>query len=459
MMNKNYKLMGLVLVLLVGLVGLTSLVSADSDLYDITEIAVDGITVWEDSVTLDVATGVELDNELEIEVYIDGTGMDTDACYDIDTGYDCPIDVKVKVWLGGYEYDDIEVTSATFDIEPGVSYRRTLTLELPEDMDVEEDNLYTLYVEVFDDENDERASVDLFTERPRHSLKVQDVVYDSSVDAGDMLPVEVRIENLGETKEEDIRVDVSLVDAEGNVVASDAEYLDELAAWELDNEDEESSESIDLLLSLGDNLKTGSYDLVVELSYNRGHDSLELKSSVYLTGVEEEEVVEGVEAPKGPRVTITLSSDDLDVVAGEDATFTLTFLNTGDRAESFTVDVQGISQWAESAVSPSSVLVDAGQTKDVTVSLAVDESASGINGFSVLVLNQQGRLIKDVSMSAEVAEADVGLLSDSGSMLKVGFIALIVLVIIVGLIIAFRRLNDDDDDDDPLEPKEGKTYY
>ena len=343
-MNNYTKLTSLVLVLLIGLVGLTALVSADSDVYQITKVEVDGVTVYEDEDADgvpeidegDIAVGIEAGESVEVELEVYGSavdeGADCDETADDEDEDTCVVEVKAKAWVGGYEYDDVEDTSSTFDIEPGVTYTKTLTLEIPEDVDVgdedDDGNDYTLYVEVFDEQDDERVSLDTSVERPRHALDIQDVLYDSSVDAGDSLDVEVRLENLGEEKEEDIKVEVEI---EG--VDSDADYVNELAAFEIADEDEESSDSAHLTLMLDEDMESDYYDLLVTVTYDRGHTTVEESYTLWVEGSEVEEAEEEVEEEAKAEVSVSLSSTDLEAVAGQSSSFTLTFANAGEASE------------------------------------------------------------------------------------------------------------------------------
>lgn len=439
-MNKNLKSISMVLALLIGLLGLTAVVSADSDFYSITSVEIDGTEVFGE----DVISGVELDDSIEIRVKIEGTGTSL-TCPDGDVD-DCTVEAKVKVWIGGYEYDEIETTSSTFDIEPNVSYTKTLTLDLPSDMDVE-DNDYTLYVEVYDSEDSEEESYDLFAERPSHSLNIVDVIYDSTVDTGDSMPIEVRVENLGDTKEEDIKVEASL---EG--LDSYSEYIEELAAFEEDNEDEESSDSADLFLEIPENVETGSYTLTITLTYNRGHEVLEETYTVYING--EESTIEGTTS-----TVVNIDSTSLQGTQDEDTTTTLTFTNAGSATETYTISANGETQWAASEINPSTITIAHGESQTVSIKMTPDSDASGSYDWSLQILDSEGTLVKDIAMTMNVKE-DNGLFDNSSSMLKVGFVILIVLIILIGIIVAFRKMKDDDDDDeDELEPKEGKTYY
>ena len=445
-MNKNLKVLSIITVLLVGLLGLSALASADSDLYDITQVKVNGITMSSSTVS-----DVELDDSTEVEVYLDGTGnSSTCPSGNVD---DCDTDVRVKVWIGGYEYDDIEATSSEFTVEPGVSYKKTLTLDIPSDLDVSDSNDYTLYVEVYDSDDSERESYSLFAERTNHYLNIVDVLYDSSIDAGETSSVEVRVENLGDSKEEDIKVEASLGDLD-----STAEYINELAAYEEDNEDEESSDSVMLQLSVPQGTESGYYDLTIKVSYNRGHDDVEETYKVWVNGEESGSSSSSESSSSDEaKTTISLSSTSIDGTEGKDSTFTLTFTNTGTESQTYTVTVNGEDQWASSDVSPSSVIVGAGESQEVTVTMSPKEASEGNQDFSIQILDTDGNLVKDISMTMSV-DKDSSFFGNTGSALKVGFIILIVLIIIIGLIVAFRKLKDDDDED-PLEPKDGKTYY
>ena len=245
--------------------------AAESTNYEITDIKVDDLSYAN---TVYVEEGATI----AVEVYLEGLGETTD--------------VNVKTWLGGYEYSTVQATSSMFDIEDGVSYKKTLYLELPNDMDSEQD--YTLYVEAYDDEDYVREEATLRVSNARHDVRVQDILVDNSVEAGDYASVTVRLENQGDNKEEDIKVEVSSTELGVDV----ATYLDELYTLpEVDNEDEESSGDVTLNFQVGDEAATGSYTLDVTVTYNNGYSVV--SDSVTLN-------VEGAEADEG-EVTVTVT--------------------------------------------------------------------------------------------------------------------------------------------------------
>lgn len=401
------------------LVAFSGLVSAQD--FQIVDVEINGMDM-----TGVNSVQVELGEETDVRVEVEGLA-DTD-------------DVRIKAWLGGYEYGDIEDSSEIFDIETGVTYSETLHLDIPEDLDVD-DNVFTLYVEVYDDEETVLESYDVYVEQQRHSLDIMDVVYNTMLEDGDV--VEVRVENYAERKEEDIKVTLTI----GGFTASG--YIDELAAAPEDsNEDEEDSESISFVLDL-DDLTTGYYDMEVEVSYNRGHDKIENVYAVYVLAEDAapEAAPEEPVAEDDGTVTVTVSGSGLE--------YELTFVNTKSVSEVFTIDIVGEDQWATAEVDPL-VVVSAGDSAvvDLVLTPLDDDSCCVETEFTVQILDADGKLLEEATFEVDVDEKG-GWWADNWW--KLLAIILVVLIVLIVLILIFRKAGGDDDDD--LELQEGKTYY
>jgi hypothetical protein len=255
----------LALMFVLGLLAVPAM--ADSDNYEFDSVYLNGINLD------DATVYVERGDNLDLYVYFTGTGDATD--------------VNVKAWIGGYEYDTVQTTSEMFDVEDGVSYRQKLTLELPADLNAEKE--YTLYVEIYDDVESETYTATLEVSRDRHLLSIVDVLTEN-VEAGDYTTVTVRLEDMGDKKEEDIKVTVSV--PEFGVQKST--FLDELTSDEIDNEDEESSDDVSLTFQIPECTEAGDYELKVAVQYNNGYDTLEESKTLTVTGdacVEESELV------------------------------------------------------------------------------------------------------------------------------------------------------------------------
>jgi hypothetical protein len=285
-----------ILVLLVAILSLSLVSAGNTDEYGITQVEIEGVVYNFDG--FDQILSVERGSTLEIEVTVVGNA-DADDPLTPDVREDVN-DINIEVRLGGYEYGSVSETTARFEVEGGVTYVKTLELVLPEDLDA--DGEYTLTVEAYDEKESftHDMGITLLVERTRHLISVVDILVDNT-DAGNFVAATVRLENMGDFKEEDIKVTLS----NDELGFTTSEYLSELAAYELDNEDEEDSGEVALVFQVPADAVTGDYELSVVVEYDRGHETLEDTVSLFVNGVDP--VVEGtVVEPVEPTVTVVV---------------------------------------------------------------------------------------------------------------------------------------------------------
>src|SRR3989344_354402 len=116
--------------------------SSPADDFAITNVKVSGVVA-----STSRAVFVERGTRVPVEVFV--------TCTD-----DIAYDTRVRVYIGGYEYGNVEETSEIFEVEPGVDYpAKVLYLNVPEDLEASDD--YTLNVEVYDDDNSVRKTYTL----------------------------------------------------------------------------------------------------------------------------------------------------------------------------------------------------------------------------------------------------------------------------------------------------------
>ncbi len=366
-------------------------------------------------------------------------------------------DLRWRVWVGGYE-DLLEEKTGLFDLKADKTKLQSLTLDLPSDMDSGD---YTLHVELINGNVeysvDESWTVPLqvAVSKARHLLTVDDVIVSpTAAEAGDNVVVKVRVENMG-SYEEDAKVTVR-VPALG---LSASEWLDDLAELDLDAADEDdydNTESVTLILSLPANAASGEYDLVVDVSYNRNRETTSKTLKLKVAGVEAEE------APTTVEGVITVDATTKTLAAGEEKAYKVAFANLGTGAQLYTVKVVGTQLWADARVEPSLVVVPAGEVAEAVVYLKASEDAELGNRVFTMQVRSGNDLVKEIALGAKVTEKTpaaapaAGLLQYSSTM-KLAFVGLVVLLVIVGLFVAFRKLKEDEEY--PLEPKDGQTYY
>ncbi len=187
-------------------------------------------------------------------------------------------DVEIRAFISGYEFNDAKSISdrvGPFDFDENVTYNKKLQLSLPDDVDVDD---YKLRVVISDRNGGEVVyNYNLQISTKRHEMQVEDIVLNpgNSVNAGQALLVTVRLENLGQKDEDDVKVTAS-IPALG---VSATDFIDEV-------EGDEEEESEEMFIRLPKCAEPGVYDLNVDVWFNDEHDKV--SDSTKVTVVENE---------------------------------------------------------------------------------------------------------------------------------------------------------------------------
>lgn len=424
-------------------------VAEEVDGYRINSVEVDSITVFEKGEPTGNSINVERGETSIIEVVIEGN---PELQGEID-------DVTIEARITGYEHGSIEDETSIFTVQPGVTYRRVLRLEIPEDFEPTLDGK-TLRITVSDNDNDVSQNFRVFVSEVRHRLNILDVIFNPGleVEAGSNLFSIVRIENLGEKKEEDIKVSMSIPE----LGLKNSVFIDELvngrteeAGTSSDDDEEDSASSDELFLRIPKNAK-GEYELKVTVDYNRGNTVEEKTYSLLVLAAEEPT---NGETPSEVSTVVTVDTTRQEVEQGKGAVFKFMFANLGDASKTYTLEVTGVNDFGTYRVDPQAVTVAKEQTGELALFVAADEDASeGLKNFNVRVM-EDTKVIKQVSLSVDVKEAKA--VADPWSNirtgLEVGFFILLIILVILGLVIAARRMGRKDDLEEPSS--ESQSYY
>lgn len=172
--------------------------------------------------------------------------------------------IRVEAFItGSDDNDDVSAKTSLFSVEDNASYKKSLTLTLPQTAD---EDRYSLRIIVSDRNGQETVqNYNLVFDEPRHELDIQDVTFYpfSNVQAGQALLTSVRLENFGQKDEQDVKVQVSI--PELGISASD--YINEI-----ESDDEESTE--EMYMRIPASAKSGTYQVKIDAWYNDGHDSI-----------------------------------------------------------------------------------------------------------------------------------------------------------------------------------------
>ena len=163
------------------------------------------------------------------------------------TSHEAAEDVQIMAFLTGHHRghrvtEELIDVTPSFTIKANTVYERVLNLKLPEDFHVKGENADELKLRVVISDKYSSTFIkeyNLRVEALRESVVIQDVILDpySEVQAGRGLFASVRVENLGQENEEDLKIEVGIPALGLRAV----EYIDEL-------EIEEATTSEDLFI-------------------------------------------------------------------------------------------------------------------------------------------------------------------------------------------------------------------
>ncbi len=362
----------------------------------------------------------------------------------LDVERDDRLDVRVKItaqasldnveilgFISGFEYNDIpgerisDITQV-FQLDANVSYVRTLKIPLPDDVDVDDYKLRIIVSDRFGEST--QANFDFKIDTKRHDLRIEDVILipGNRVRAGAALLGKVRIENKGQRELDDVKV-VMGIPALG---VSATDYIDEIKNNDRQDETEE------MFLRLPQCSEPGVYKMVVDVYYNNNRDHESTSVDVQVT----ENDLCGKPAPGTPSTPtggVVAGTNLVSVHAGESTIVPFSITNSGGTQRGYSMSFQapaGISI----KVSPSStVIVGPGKTETLFVSI----EAGDLHGPQTVVatVSSGTEVVESANITVDVQKGK----PKSNKALQGVLIALVAILVLIGLVMAFKRTGDD----------------
>jgi len=433
---------------------------------------------FEDRATVDVANssdqpdllnaGSELPAEVvRVEVNGDEVETGTGITERIDRGQELEVKIRVEaqsnvndVQVLGILFGDerflVSDSSGNFDLDANERSTVTLRLQVP---DVFESDSYYLRVILAGRTGFTKSyNYPIHMDQQRHQLVVEDVFFSSNggkARAGrSLLPI-VRVKNLGEQDEQDVRVEAAIPQLGVNAV----DFIDQI-----DVDEEESSE--ELFLTIPADARAGHYDMVITVKYDEQTRTETRTVDVEVVGSPrpaQDQTDDDSQAParRTGRTIVSVGSESQDVVQGEGgAIYPVTLTNDGSTSKSYTLGVSGADTFATVEISPSNVVVlSAGETETAYVYVsAKEDAATGSHPFTVDIKSGD-QVLQQVPLTANVVEPASEGFSGLTRGLEIAVIVIVIILVIVGLIVAFTRARKGDEEEEETTTQGGQTYY
>lgn len=362
-------------------------------------------------------------------------------------------DIETDAAIRGDDTFQIADASDVFRVEPNTRYVKTLKLKLP---DVMQEGTYYLRIGVYDRNSAAKIfNYFLNVEAKRHDVIIRDVTFtpENEIEAGRAMLGVVRVRNLGQNDEKNIRVRLA-IPALG---VSATDYIDELKA-----DDAVSSEEMYLKIPI--DAKPGTYPVLATVEYKEGFEQDSKQFQIKVIGGMPIMPPAGTNqngqvAPPKEQTVVNVGPESQDAARGEGgAVFPITLQNQGGSTKSYTVGVTGAEEFSTVKISPSNlVMLDAGETKAVYVFLGARETASTGSHLFTVEIRAGDQVLEQIPLTLNIVEPEGKKLAmGKDNMITVLIIVLIALIVVgAALGIAYHRKKEDHKGDTPGS----QTYY
>ena len=425
---------GLYLFSLFLLIALMPLAYAASLNYEITSVEVNDLDLSSIS-----SFDVERDEDLEIEVTIFGESNTTSQVTD---------DVRIEAEIIGYEFGPISDITQVFSVDAGKTYKKVLHLHIPDDIDASQE--YTLRIRASDPLDEEEMNFKLHIDEQRHSLNIFDVILSpTTIQAGKPFFGKVRIENLGEKEENDVKVVMSIP----QLGISESGFIPELVSQKQEESEdffqEQSSDQIEFILRVPEDAATGEYTVQVDVIYNRGNSKISQTRKIMVQALPQPAAVETVINPESTLKTTTV---------GQEVMYRIMIANLGTDKGVYSIQLDG-AQWADARVEPGFLTVLPDSTGEFTVFVTpLDGADARTYSFNARVMLGT-EVVSDVILQTKVESAVEPSAAPATfkTILAVIFAILVIVLIVLGITIAVRKTQEAEQD--TPNAAEGQTYY
>jgi len=403
-------LASLVAILAVAIVA--SMVAATSTLdVNIHQIEVDGLDATSNSVAVVAGT--------RVPVTVDFTANENAS------------DVVVSAWFQG-ERSETFVENDFADLIDGRNYKLRLSVNVPSDVDPEEE--LTLFVRIETDSGNYEEELTLQGQREADSLEVLLVDFEPNAKPGETVPITVVLKNMGRQEAEDTFVSVKIPE----LSISRSAYFEDLSPVDVCDSDDGDCDQTDsrerrLFITIPEDAKSGEYEISVR-AFNGETETVVAKKLTVL-------------APRAEGNVLTNPASKQFAV-GQEVSYDLVLVNSGNKIAIYNL-APATSDALSIRLSEPVAIVPAGSSKIVKV--YVTANREGTFPFSVEVTSDN--FTKEVSYLATVEGRALSGGSTSSNIVALTIVLAIIFVVLVIILVVLLTRR-------PEKTEEfGESYY
>lgn len=369
-------------------------------------------------------------DEIEVEVKVENKGN-----FDVD-------DISIEWGLAESDLSEFIIDLdevKEVNIKDGDEEIFTFTFTITEkELEVDFDELgssYVLFVRAtgtIDDNNagaldgqDTCASTmaDVRIEQEDNFVVLYDLEFTNNIACGSELHITADVYNIGDRDQDDVAVKIS--NAELGI--SELVSYNEIEAFK--------DERLDVFIEIPEDADEKSYVFNLEVIDEDG----DVYENDYDSELSRFNMVVTVVGSCGVGTTAVVSASlESGGKAGESMAIKATITNPGDSSSTYNINAAGFASWANSVdVSPETLIIGAGESRDTKFVFDVKKDASGEKTFNIEVLSE-GQFVMSQPVSVQIEKSGFSLGGEDPTFMIIGII--LTILILVAIIILIVRL-------------------
>lgn len=332
-------------------------------------------------------------------------------------------DVRIQAEVRGSKID-VDTESKFFDIEQGNRYLKTLKLVLPYELKDEVSDDLELNIEIWNkDFSTQHDEITLKLQRDSYKAEVVSIDSPQTAEAGEILPVDVVVKNVGYNKLDDLYVTLRIPE----LGLERESYFGDIVAVETDDDDDFLRGRFYLRIPY----KTveGIYTIEVQAM----NDEMDLKAS--------KQIILKNDFSSGNVIATNLKQI---AATGENADYELLLVNPTNKLKVYTVITEYAGSNLHTSASSTLVSVPAGLSRTVTITANAVEEGEYLFNTNIL----SGEKVESVVTFGLTAEGN----SVNGVAVLTVILAIIFIVLLVVLVVLLGKKPKKSEDF-------GESYY
>jgi uncharacterized membrane protein len=346
------------------------------------------------------------------------------------------------------EFIDLDENTVDLSIDNGKTEETTIKFQIPSDIDASEN--YQFYVKAYEDGREKARCIDtkdgyysqtVQVSKKTRAVAIDKIKTDSNYVCGDTVQIRADAVNIGKDDENEVLI-----------VAFNRE-LGVNVAKVLDSLDSGDSQSLNFEFKIPQNASEKKYTIDLKAYFKYDDDnsgcsndddiecydknSLDELDRTFTASIS----VEGCVKPSTTNVAITALPIETEVKEGKEITAKATIINTGDSTTTYVIDVDGEESFSKLvSVTPVTLTLNKGESKDVLVTLRLNDDSEGTHTFNVKAVFDNKEIKQAFTLNVAKSVGMFGFLSSIKNNWFIWIIVLINIVLIAAIILVAVKL-------------------